>query len=235
MANFDSIINEVSQKFDMGSGKAQTLLSILLDLLTNRETGGFTGFIERFNQVGLGDTATSWVITGDNAAISNEQTESAFGEETLGEISEQAAVDREKTTSALAYMTPKVVDILTPDGEIPVDADVFSRIDEYSTAETSDIVDDKTTAAAATGSGGAVIVSSSDEIKQIPNSPKTYVNNPDDDEGSSLLFWLLPLVILGALMVVGFYACSDRKGKPAIHKDSAVEEGVKKNETKQNH
>ncbi|MEO6588268.1 MAG: YidB family protein, partial [Pyrinomonadaceae bacterium] len=124
---FDSIINSVGEKFGLGD-KAGAFVSALLALMTDRENGGFTGFINRFRKVGLGDLADSWISSGANTPISYEQVESAFGEGTLHDISEQTGVDYKTTVDATGYIVPHIIDDLTPDGEIPSEGDLLSRI-----------------------------------------------------------------------------------------------------------
>lgn len=205
MALFDSIIKETSEKFDLG-GKAENLLSALLALITNKETGGFAGFMERFDQAGLGNTATSWVISGDNAEISSEQLESAVGEDTLAVISEQNNIEREKTTSALAFMTPKVVDTLTPEGELPDNKALLAAAAGGAAAVT------ETTAA---NTSGAVIIedkpiSKTIEVKKVSSGEVETVSNridAADDQGESIIRWILPLVVLSILLAIGFNTC----------------------------
>jgi|GEM_PF-142009 len=132
MALFDSIISGAAEKFGLGD-KAGTLLSGLLSLITNQETGGFGGFINRFKDAGLGDVATSWIGGGDNTEFSNEQIESALGSDAIGNIAEQAGIDKEKATSALGFMLPQVVDSLTPNGEIPDHEGLLSKVGGFLT------------------------------------------------------------------------------------------------------
>ena len=132
MALFDSIISGAAEKFGLGD-KAGTLLSGLLSLVTNKETGGFGGFISRFKDAGLGDMVTSWIGGGDNTDISGEQIESALGSDAIGNIAKEAGLEKEKVTSALGFMLPQVVDSLTPDGEIPDDDGLLSKIGGFMT------------------------------------------------------------------------------------------------------
>ena len=124
---FDSIIKGVNEKYDLGD-KAGALISAFLALMTDSESGGFAGFINRFRTAGLGDLADSWVSSGANTPVSNEQLESALGEDTLRGISEKIGADYETTVGASGYVIPHIVDDLTPDGEIPGDDDLLSRI-----------------------------------------------------------------------------------------------------------
>lgn len=124
---FDSIISEAQKKFNLGD-KAGGLLASLLGLIANPASGGFGGFIGKFKDAGLGDLVNSWVTTGDNTPISGEQLESALGDDTISSVAAQAGVDKATATSALGYMTPHVVDALTPDGEVPDDESLLSKV-----------------------------------------------------------------------------------------------------------
>lgn len=124
---FDSIIETAREQFGLGD-KAGSLVSSLLGAIANPANGGFGGFINRFREAGMGDTVDSWIGSGDNAPITDEQVAAGFGDETIDSIAEQSGVERSKAVSALGMMTPRVVDALTPDGEIPDDAGLLSKI-----------------------------------------------------------------------------------------------------------
>src|SRR5687768_1173132 len=118
MALFDSIAAEAREKFDLGD-KANALLSILLAMISDKENGGFSGFMQSFREAGLGSLASSWINSSANMPISYEQTETVFSEQTLREMSEETGLDYQTTTSATAFMIPHIIDELTPNGEIP--------------------------------------------------------------------------------------------------------------------
>lgn len=124
---FDSIIKEAQEKFGLGD-KAGNLVSSLLGIIANPANGGFSGFIDRFKDAGLGDAAESWIASGDNTPITDSQVEAAFGNDTIDSIASQSGVDRAAAVSALGSITPQVVDALTPDGEIPDEASLLSKI-----------------------------------------------------------------------------------------------------------
>ena len=238
---FDSIIKEAQEKFNLGD-KAGGLLSTLVALMTNKDDGGFSGFLERFNTAGLGDVASSWVSSGANTPISNEQVESVFGEETLENISENAGLDYETTTSATAFMTPHIVDNLTPDGVVPSEGDLLSRIGGYlgglgglaagalgtAGVMASDTVDRIGTAASGTVDAGKKIVGGgietvgegakavgdtvsagaavvSDKVSGALHSVGDAFDG--DGDGDSILKWLIPLLLLGLLVALGFWFC----------------------------
>ena len=232
MSMFDSIISEAGEKFNLG-GKTGTLLSALLALMTDKNHGGFAGFLEKFKVAGLGDTVSSWIGSGSNTPLSNEQMESALGRETLQNISSQAGTDYDTTTSAAAYMTPRVVDALTPAGVVPQEGDLLSRIGGYLTGIGGAALGGLGTAAAM-GSGmsdkaGAAVGNAFDATKGAVGSGINAVGNTagavgdkfsgalnnvgdrydgdTDGGGSSFLKWLIPLLLLGLLVALGYMFC----------------------------
>jgi outer membrane protein OmpA-like peptidoglycan-associated protein/uncharacterized protein YidB (DUF937 family) len=118
MAIFDSLISEVAQKFGLGD-KAGGLLAALLSLITNSDSGGLSGFISKFTGAGLGNLVNSWISRGENTAITNDQLSSVLGNDVIRSLAEKAGISPAAATPALAYMLPKVVDGLTPDGVVP--------------------------------------------------------------------------------------------------------------------
>jgi len=225
MALFDSVISEVKERFGLSTEKAGELLAALLGLISDPKSGGFGGFINRFDSVGLGDTARSWITTGDNTPLSNEQLESALGEGTMASVADQAGVDRETATTAIAGMIPAVVDDLTPDGEIPDESNLLSKIggflsdwggtvtgtaagaasaagaftgnvvDRVDAAAEASYVKGKETLAGGIGAAGAV----GDRVSGAMSSV--------GDGGNGAMRWLLPLIILALLVILGFWFC----------------------------
>ncbi len=118
MAIFDSIISEVAGKFGLGD-KAGPLLGALLSTITSSEGGGITGFISKFTGAGMGDLVNSWISSGDNQPISENQLSSVLGNETINDIANKVNIPSSTASSALAFMLPNVVDKLTPDGIVP--------------------------------------------------------------------------------------------------------------------
>src|SRR5262245_26128264 len=118
MTILEPIINEVSEQFGL-RGKAGPLMTALLTLISNERTGGLQGFLDQFRRAGLGEIVSSWVSRGSNTPITTEQLERAIGSDTLNRIASNVGVARAASASALAYMIPRVVDLLTPEGVVP--------------------------------------------------------------------------------------------------------------------
>jgi OmpA-OmpF porin, OOP family len=231
---FDSIISEAQEKFGLGD-KAGGLLSSLLGLIANPANGGFGGFIGRFKNAGLGDLVNSWITTGDNTPISNEQLESALGEDTINSVAEQSGVDKATAASALGYMTPHVVDALTPDGEVPDEASLLSKLGGFLGGIGGSVGGAVLGAAGAAGAlaGGAadkvgdVAGATYDKSKEIlgggigavgnaagavsgrASAAMNSVGDALDGDGDSggILKWLIPLLLLGLLIVLGYWFC----------------------------
>jgi uncharacterized protein YidB (DUF937 family)/outer membrane protein OmpA-like peptidoglycan-associated protein len=225
MTIFDSILGEAGKKFGVGD-KAGNLLSVLLALLTDRNRGGLTGFLDQFKRVGLGDTASSWVTAGNNAPLSDEQLESALGAETIDDIAAQTGVDSKTATSALAFMTPKIVDTLTPDGVIPDESTLLSKIGGFLTglggaavggvgtagATASDTVDRIGTAASGAFNKGKDTLGAVGD--RVSTNAERFDDAIDGDSGNSVLRWLLPLLLLGLLIALGYWLCGRPSSAP---------------------
>jgi outer membrane protein OmpA-like peptidoglycan-associated protein/uncharacterized protein YidB (DUF937 family) len=118
MAILDSLINEVGEKYGLGN-KAGPLLSGLLSLMTNEQTGGVAGFVDKFKRAGWGDLVSSWISRGANNTLTPSQLETALGESTVSRLASNVGISSSSASSALAFLVPKVIDMLTPDGVLP--------------------------------------------------------------------------------------------------------------------
>lgn len=210
---FDSIISSVNEKYTLGD-KAGALVSALVGLMTDSKSGGFAGFINRFRDAGLGDLADSWISSGANTPVSNEQLESALGENTLRGISEKVGTSYEDTVGASGYIIPHVVDDLTPDGEMPSGDDLLSRM-------SGSLMGVGTSSGAAgsssNGGDGGVGTSSGDD------GVGTSSGGGDGfgDGNGSPLAWLLPLLILALLIILGAWFCG-KKSEPVATVNTSV-------------
>ncbi len=223
MTMFDSIIAQADERFDL-NGKAGTLLSALLALMTDGTRGGLAGFTERFNQAGLSDSVSSWINSGANTEISKEQLESALGTDALRNVAAQTGTDYDETVSAAAFMTPRVVDALTPDGIVPPDGDLMSRVAGFLTGAAASVTTAETfdrfgTAAAETLDADKKHITDINalggETYPVGNRVDANLETVDDaPDNPSPLQWLLPLLLLGLLLVIGYWSCSKSPESP---------------------
>lgn len=124
MGLFDGIASAVIGKL---AGSQGGVAQVALELLN--QNGGLNGVLEKFNQGGLANLVTSWVGTGENLAISPDQINQVLGNGQVAEIAEKFGLSPEVLSSQLAEYLPKVVDKLTPNGELPAnDANVLGQV-----------------------------------------------------------------------------------------------------------
>ena len=118
---FDVLIRELGARFGLGD-KSGELLRIVLAYMTNKETGGLAGFLEKFKAAGLGPLVQSWLgNTASPQPLNNTQVEAALGSSggLLDLVSRQISAPRDNITGALAYLIPGLVGKLTPGGSMP--------------------------------------------------------------------------------------------------------------------
>lgn len=250
MALFDSVIGDAQAKFNLG-GKAERLLSAILALMTNDTRGGLGRFLDKFAAAGLGDTAKSWVGSGANTEISGAQLESALGADMLKIISSQSGLDAQTATAATAFMIPRIVDKLTPNGVLPADDDLLLTNDDLSLSDDSSGGAPFGNPASAAGIGGTT--TASETFDRIGTSASEYndagakaraplgrsaaseLDNLDDGapDDDSPLKWIIPLVLLGLLISLGAWFCGG-KSEPAATTAVTTTTNVNANKTNAN-
>jgi outer membrane protein OmpA-like peptidoglycan-associated protein/uncharacterized protein YidB (DUF937 family) len=118
MGIFDYLIREVDQEFNLAN-KARPLLSALLGEITDETAGGLTGFLDKFKNAGLTNLVNSWISSGDPAPLAESQLQSAVGDSWINRLGSLVGLPVSVAGPALAYMIPKVISALTPDGILP--------------------------------------------------------------------------------------------------------------------
>jgi uncharacterized protein YidB (DUF937 family) len=117
MGLFDRLAGSVLAKV---GGEQGSMAKIALDLFS--EHGGLNGVLDKFKASGLGEQVASWISTGDNLPISAAQVANALGSNTLAAIAAKFELSPEALSDLIAENLPKLVDKMTPNGEIPADA-----------------------------------------------------------------------------------------------------------------
>jgi outer membrane protein OmpA-like peptidoglycan-associated protein/uncharacterized protein YidB (DUF937 family) len=226
MAIFDSLIREVAEKFGLGD-RAGQLLASLLSLITSSDGGGLTGFISKFTGAGLGNIVDSWISRGENTALTNDQLSRVLGSETIRNLAEKAGLSPAAATPALAYMLPKVVDSLTPDGVVPTSLPetVMSYISSLSSllgkgvGAVTDVAGDLASGAADAVSAGAAAVGAgaaamgagvASAAGAVGSGAKAAAEIAGDTakSGMSGLLRLLPLLLLALVAFLGYRYCA---------------------------
>ena len=115
---FEALVEQVAGRFGIGPDKVRQLMALLTGLMFN-QSGGFSGFLDRFRQQGLGDIVQSWVGTGPNQPISPDQVENVMGASAIGDMAGKLGVDRSAVSGALTGLLPNMVNEFTEGGRIP--------------------------------------------------------------------------------------------------------------------
>jgi uncharacterized protein YidB (DUF937 family) len=86
------------------------------------QSGGVGGMVQQFEQKGLGGLISSWVSNGPNPPIGGEQVLDVLGRDKILAIAAKAGLSEQQVTAGISQLLPKVVDSLTPQGNIPAHA-----------------------------------------------------------------------------------------------------------------
>jgi outer membrane protein OmpA-like peptidoglycan-associated protein/uncharacterized protein YidB (DUF937 family) len=118
MSILETIIRELSEKFGLG-GHAGALAMEALRAVTSERSGGLAGFISRFQTAGLGGLVSSWIGKGVNEPVTPTQLDTALGGDFISSIGSKLGLPAATVGPALAFVVPKLIDRLTPDGKVP--------------------------------------------------------------------------------------------------------------------
>lgn len=95
----------------------------LTDILSQIFGGGgaqkLPEVVSQFEEKGMRDQVDSWVRTGPNKPVDRRQVEDAFGQRELDQLARSRGIDREQLAEVLARYIPKIIDELTPTGQLP--------------------------------------------------------------------------------------------------------------------
>jgi uncharacterized protein YidB (DUF937 family) len=102
-----------------------TLLVMLLPLAMRwvQRNGGMGAVLDKFRQKGFGRQTQSWVDTGANDTVDEQAVEQVVGREELREMAQRLGVPEQEVAQAFAEIMPEMVDKLSPDGQLPGEAD----------------------------------------------------------------------------------------------------------------
>ena len=91
-------------------------------------SGGLGDVLKQLQQSGQGDKANSWVGTGENKPIAPGDLANALGADQINTLASQSGLSRDELLNGLSQYLPKVIDHLTPEGRLPSDSEVSTRL-----------------------------------------------------------------------------------------------------------
>ena len=75
--------------------------------------------VKQFEEKGMRDQVDSWVRTGPNKPVDRRQIEETFGQRELDQYARSKGIDRDQLAEVLAKYIPRILDELTPSGQLP--------------------------------------------------------------------------------------------------------------------
>jgi uncharacterized protein YidB (DUF937 family) len=81
--------------------------------------GGLGDLMDQFRNAGLGKKADSWVATGQNEPVNENEMEKALGHDLIDRLARQTGLDRAELLRRLSEVLPQAVDTMTPEGRLP--------------------------------------------------------------------------------------------------------------------
>jgi uncharacterized protein YidB (DUF937 family) len=94
------------------------------------ENGGLDGLVAKFIENGHGDKIKSWISMGPNESITPEQIKHVLGNEQLQKMGSRIGLDVNQISTQLAEHLPKIIDKITPDGELPAGEAMKEKLTE---------------------------------------------------------------------------------------------------------
>lgn len=107
-------------------GMNRTALLVMLLPLAMRwvqRNGGMNAVLDKFRQKGMARQTRSWVDTGANESIDEQSVQQVVGQAELREMAQRLGVPEDQVAQAFAEIMPEMVDKLTPQGQVPGEAD----------------------------------------------------------------------------------------------------------------
>ena len=114
-----NILGSVASSILNNGNNNQSVAIQLIQVLLQSQ-GGIEGIIKRFQESGLEEILKSWISTDEkNHPISANQVVEVVGQENMSQAAEKVGVSELDASNVLAEYLPKMVDMLTPNGQLP--------------------------------------------------------------------------------------------------------------------
>jgi uncharacterized protein YidB (DUF937 family) len=117
-------VNVATREEETGGGLSDLLKGGLGGLLAGGAAGSILGgglndLLKQLQQSGLHEEANSWIGSGPNKTIAPNDLANALGADQINALMEHTGLSRQELLDGLSQHLPRVVDQLTPEGQIP--------------------------------------------------------------------------------------------------------------------
>src|SRR5262245_41865265 len=127
---FEQLIAEAESRLNLSAASVTALVRGLLSLMLS-ERGGADGFIDLFRRAGLGDVITSWFGGEEGRTLTAAHVESALGPTALDRLAASSGLTRVVVAPAAAFLLPRMIGRLTPNGVLPSNSEILSQVSSY--------------------------------------------------------------------------------------------------------
>lgn len=108
-----------------GSSGLASVMAVLGPLIASfLANGGLAKLVNGMQAQGLSAQADSWVGTGPNEPIGADDLRHVLGDEEVAQAAQQLGTDPDTAAQLLAQITPNVVNAVTPEGQLPDEAEL---------------------------------------------------------------------------------------------------------------
>ena len=106
------------QRPPQGMPSPKDLTDILGQIFGGGSAQKLPDVVKQFEEKGMRDQVDSWVRTGPNKPVDRRQIEDVFGQRELDDLARNKGIDRDQLAEVLSRYIPKIIDELTPSGQL---------------------------------------------------------------------------------------------------------------------
>jgi uncharacterized protein YidB (DUF937 family) len=117
MSRFDNLAQEVSSLAGGNAGAEAGVMSHVMAVVNNPQTGGLQGLVQQFHSNGMGGIVNSWISNEANQPISGDQITKVLGQDRMNEIASKFGMQPDQLSGMIAQHLPGLIDKLTPHGQ----------------------------------------------------------------------------------------------------------------------
>jgi uncharacterized protein YidB (DUF937 family) len=128
MSIVDRLVNHVIPGVNLQEGQGMQLIRAVLQLVHDHP-GGMAGLMQDFEKSGLVKVSKSWVSTGTNIPLSVEDMQKVISQQQTAEVARQSSMTHEQAQETVASVLPKLIDALTPNGQLPDNAEAAKALE----------------------------------------------------------------------------------------------------------
>ena len=100
--------------------------AVLTVVQKNGGAQGITTLVQNFEKNGLGEIVQSWLSTGQNMPVTDQQIQQGLGDAHVQQIAQAANIAPSDASAQLAKILPQIIDKLSPNGQL--DTNMVSQV-----------------------------------------------------------------------------------------------------------